>query len=398
MHIYAQHGHGKSDKIEAGLRQGRLSGVILSPRNEQPDRMMAYVDALRREFGDQVTILFDPQFYVTTVTPARDGSLPDYPYYKPGLTRGQFIAQDDINRYVRETLAYQTTMPLDRIIAPSVLFTDFRGPWSQIALSLGREAIAEHATLVDAPPLLLSLVVDESALRTRDALDEFLDIITTWDMAGFYLVVRCNDLNYPALFEEVSLANLVYLVYVLAEVNGLEVVCGYSDLVGLLLHAVGARATGTGWFHGLRQFSLARFQPATGGQQRRPRYTSTQLLNSILVVPELETAYQVGAIAQVLSNTPYDGVMTSGNPANASWPPHVACLHHWKVLSDAARLVSSQESVAENLAVLDNNIQQAIAAYRALENAGVVFEPSSGSRNLALWMRVIGSFRADAAV
>lgn len=398
MHIYAQHGWGKSDKIEEGLRAGHLSGVILSPRDEEPDRMAALVDALRDEFGEEITILFDPQFYATTVVPARDRFLPDYSYYEPGLARGRFIAQADIHRYVETTLAYQTTLGLDRVIAPSVLFADFRDPWSQIALSLAQEAIAVHAGLGSAPPLLVSLVIDESALRSRDALNEFLDIITVWDLAGVYVVVRCNDLNYPALFEETPLANLMYLVYVLAKVNGLEVVCGYSDLVGLLLHAVGASATGTGWYNNLRQFSLVRFQPATGGQRPRDRYTSTPLLNSILVVPELEASYQVGAIGQVLSNTSYDGVMVSRNPANSPWPLNVACLHHWEVLDSVVQLVSSQGSVAQNLAVLEDRIRQAAATYTLLEGAGLVFEPSTGPRNLALWLRAIASFRADAGI
>jgi hypothetical protein len=360
--------------------------------------MRAYIDALRREFGTAVTILFDPQFYVTTVSPARCGNLPDYPYYEPNLTRADFIAQGDIERYVGQTLSFQATLPLDRMIAPSVRFSDFKGPWSQIALSLARQAIAAHCALADPPPLLLSLVVDETALRSRDALDEFLDIITAWDITGVYLIVRPNDPNYPALFEEVPLANLIYLVYVLAQVNGFEVVCGYSDLVGLLLHTVGAKAAGTGWFHGLRQFSLARFQPAGGGQQPRSRYTSAQLLNSILVVPELETAYRVGAIPHVLSNTSYDSVMTSGNPANAPWPLDVACLHHWEVVHEAARVVSSQASVSQNLVVLEDRIRQAIATYRLVETSGVVFEPPTGARNLAMWQRAIAGFRTDAGL
>lgn len=398
MHIYAQHGWGKSDKIEAGLRARHLSGVILSPRDEQPDRMEALVNDLRDEFGKEIRILFDPQFYATTVVPARDRFLPDYPYYEPGLARGRFIAQADIHRYVENTLAYQTTLGLDRVIAPSVLFADFRDPWSQIALSLAQEAIAVHAGLGSAPPLLLSLVIDESALRNRDALDEFLDLITAWDLAGVYLVVRCNDPSYPALFDDGPLANLVYLVYALGHVNGFEVVCGYSDLVGLLLHAVGVSATGTGWYNNLRQFSLARFQPPRPQRAARARYTSSALLNSILVVPELEASDGVGLLGQVLSNTSHDGVMASGNPANSPWPLNIACLHHWEVLDSVAQLVSSQGSVAQNLAVLEDRIRQAAATYTLLEGAGLVFEPSTGPRNLALWRRAIASFRAEAGI
>lgn len=398
MHVYAQQGYGKTDKIETGLRAGHLSGVILSPRDESPDNIRAYAEKLRQEFADRATILFDPQFYATTISPARDGYLRAYSYFEPGLTRGSFISHADIHRYVENTLTYQTTLPTDRIIAPTILFADFRDPWSQIALSMAQEAITVHDQHGNTPPLLLSLVIDESALRNRDALDEFLDVITAWDVAGVYLIVRSSDPSYPAAVDETSLANLLYLVYVLGTINDFEVICGYSDVVGILEHSVGAKSTGTGWSNNLRQFSLARFQPATGGRRARARYTSAPLLNSILVVPELETAYQVGLISNVLSNTAYDGVMASGNPANSQWPPNIACLHHWQVLDEIARRVSSQGSVAQNLTTLENDIREAVATYRLLEQANVVFDPPSGLRNLGLWMRAIRSFRADVSI
>jgi len=65
MYVYAQHGYGKGNMIEEGLREGHIKGVILSPRHETPDNIEQYIADLRDEFGNEVTILFDPQFYVT---------------------------------------------------------------------------------------------------------------------------------------------------------------------------------------------------------------------------------------------------------------------------------------------------------------------------------------------
>jgi len=398
MTVFAQHGYGKTNKIETGIMAHHISGVILSPRDESPDNLQAYIAGLRTQFSNGITILFDPQFYATTVLPVRDGHLPEYDYYQSGLTRARFIAQTDIRRYVADTLNYQANLPLDSIISPSVLFGDFQDPWSQIALSMAQEAITHHAGLPNAPPLLLSLVMDEGALRSRDALDEFLDIITVWNVAGVYLVVNRNDRNYPALFDETHLANLMYLVYVLSHVNGLAVICGYTDLVGLVMHAVGANVSCTGWYNSLRQFSLARFRLMTGGRQPRPRYASAPLLNSILIVPELAAAYSVGRIAQVLSQTAYDGVMATGDPANAQWPPNTACLHHWEVLDRLTREVSSHGSVAQNLSLLEEWIGQGIAIYRLLEQLGITFESATGSREIEVWQRAIHAFRGEAGI
>lgn len=35
MYLFAQHGSGKSDKIESGLSAGLIRGVVLSPRFER---------------------------------------------------------------------------------------------------------------------------------------------------------------------------------------------------------------------------------------------------------------------------------------------------------------------------------------------------------------------------
>ena len=67
MSLLAQHGWGKSNKIERGIETGTLSGVILSPRDESPPNLSAYVEALRRN-DPNLTVMVDPQFYATTVT------------------------------------------------------------------------------------------------------------------------------------------------------------------------------------------------------------------------------------------------------------------------------------------------------------------------------------------
>ena len=396
--IYAQHGYGKSDKIETGLREGSLAGVILSPRNESPEKMIDFVDHLRQEFLSEIDILFDPQFYVSTISDPNLGYLAEYPYHQARLTRGRFVSPTDVNRYAEQALAYQTDLSLDRLIAPTVMFDDFRDPWSQIALQLAQESTNVHATLDVPPPLLVSLAFDESALRSREAADEFLDIISLWDVAGFYLLVRQNDSSYPAQFDESVLANLMYFVYTLSEINDFEVVCGYSDLTALPLHAVGATAAGTGWFNSLRQFSLTRFLPAIGGQPARARYTSGPLLNSILVVPELQTIYEVGSIDGVLSSTTRDGTFATTSPADVPWPANVASLHHWEVISGLASQIAGQGSIPDKLGFLEDLVQGALGRYTVLDEAGVPFQAPSGPRNLHLTHRAIRSFRLDAGI
>ena len=394
MAIYAQHGYGKTDKIERGLDARSIEGVVLGPRDEDPDNMERYARDLRRAYPD-AALLFDPQFYVTTITPVRDGHLQDYDYYTPGLTRASFTSPRNVRNYVRATLQYQMRLPVSRLIAPTVMIDDFQDPWSQIVLSMAQEAREYHDGLQGVPPLLLSFVCSESALAASGPLGEFLDIISGLEVTGFYLVTRRSGSQYQAQMEENRLENLLYIVYSLATVNEYEVICGYTDLIGILLHGVGVSATACGWHHSLRQFSLSRFQPAKGGRPPRPRYTSSRLLNSILIIPELVNIHQAGVLGEVLSATQFDDVLRT-RPGQAAWPADISVLHHWDALDDLVTTVQAARGVRDRLSVLRRRIGQALVTYSRLADLGVEFEPLSGPDHLEQWDRAIANFRRTA--
>lgn len=395
MAIYAQHGYGKTDKIESGLEQRSLSGVILSPRDESPDNLIGFATSLRDRFGQDLEILLDPQFYAATISGARDGHLSAYPFYEPGLTRARLTGLRDIQRHVKPPIEYQAALNLSRIISPSVLISGFDDAWSQIALAMGKESMAAHQQLNCRIPLHISLIVDEIAFRNRETLDDFLDMITGWDVSGFYLVVRRNDVSYPALYEEEVLSNLIYFVHSLSTVNRFDVICGYSDLPGLLLHAVGASVTGTGWHNSLRQFSLNRFLPATGGRQARARYTSLPLLNCILVVPEMTAVQHARQLDHILSRTSHDGAFRAGNAGNVAWSPEMACLHHWEVLARVDREIDAARTIRARVDLMERKITDATAVYASLENAGIPFEAATGPRHLRVWLKALRSFRGS---
>ncbi len=395
MSLFAQHGYGKSDKINRGLDAGVLDGVIMSPRDELPKNLRAYLSALHKKYK-KVPVLFDPQFYVTTITPVKDGNLPSYPYYHSGLTRRNFTSPESIEGYVRETLDYQAKLPISQMISPTVYFDNFNDPWSQISLSMAEGSINYHSKALKKPPLLVSLVFSENALSSSESLSEFLDIISGFKVAGFYIIVKRSSSQYMTQMEPVVLENLLYLVYVLSELNRYEVVVGYADIIGILLHAVGAKVTACGWFNSLRQFSLARFQPSTGGRAPRPRYTSIPLLNSILVLPELDLIYRAGLINDVLSGTSCDKILRP-NPANAAWTPDISCLHHWEAVHSTIKTLS-HASINQRLAIMMGMIAKAQAIYARLDNRHVIFDTYSGRGHLDQWNRAIQGFKTAANI
>lgn len=396
MSVLAQHGYGKSDKIERALAANLLNGVILSPKDETPERLEEFVNAIAGRFGRSV-LFIDPQFYVSTITSPRVGRLDQYEYFRSELQyrdfRGTAIAQ-----YVREVLGYQRGLAVSHLCSPTVSFDTFGDRWNAIALSLAGESIRIHEDTTEERPLLISLVVHEQAFRAREALNDFLDLITEFDCDGFYIVVRHERPEFSLRVDPATLAGLMYLVYTLCETNGYEVYVGYSDFAGLPLHAVGVTGSASGWQQGLRRFTFARFEPATGGRAARPRYASLPLLNSVTVTPELDQIAGFGHLQAVLTGTAYDEVLNVRSPGSADWPNDVSALQHWAVLHGGIERLLRRDGIAARLDHLAQSIQQADRLYQRIVRAGVTFEGASAPGHLADWHRGIDEFRARADV
>ena len=391
MSVYAQHGSRKSDKIQRAIEASLIHGVVFSPKDESPANLEALIRGLANDHHD-IEYLIDPQFYISTVDSAREGHLPDYNFYRGNLNRRNFISPADIATYVHSTIDFQMNLPVTYLVSPTVIFDDFQDTWSQIALSLAQESIHYHSGFENAPPLLLSLVISEGAFRLTDRLEEFLDLVSLFEAAGFYLIIVRAASQYQVQIESESLQNILYFLYTLTELNDFEVITGYSDLIGILYHGVGINANACGWFNTLRQFSMSNIQPTDGGRAARPRYTSIPLLNRTLLIPELDSTFRAGFIDRVLTGTNFDAILRT-NPANASWPNDIDTLNHWQGLNTAIREIETQTSISQKLEIVLGRIGRARVIYGELMRHGVQFESASGPNHLDQLQRGIEGFR-----
>lgn len=396
MSLYAQHGYGKVDYIDEGLDRGFFNGVILSPKDEKQDNLAKYISKLKTRFGKSVTVLIDPQFYVGGFRPQKVGHLEDYDYFVKSLNRDSFPAEK-IREYAKDVVDFQLTSGTDRVMSPAIIMSNFEDYVSQTTIQLGQASAERIAERKAKNPLLISLVFDEQALRDDDAVDEFLNVLTTLKSKGFYMIMNPRHSGYPAPCDENALANLMYMVYVLSRVNQYEVVCGYSDLVGIPLHAAGADATATGWASNLRQFSIGRFQPNSGRQRRpKPRYTSQPLISSIRVEAELTAIADRKRLKTVLSGTDYD-VVLDPSPADGIWQSRASYLHHWQVLNRLISKVSAEKDVSKRLAVAISLIQDAIKLYAEFEGRNPIrFKEVSSRTNLGAWLNAMNQFKKKA--
>lgn len=396
MAILAQSGYGRGNKIDEAAQNNTIEGVIMSPRDERPDRLEASIFSWGDDNPD-FKVFFDPQFYAATLNAPRDGHLVDYNYYSNnnGLGRTHFSGTS-IRDYVQQCIDYQYGTfgeYITNIISPSILFDSFQDYWSQVAINLAVESQDYHSTLDDAEPLLITLAVSETAFQNKESVDEFLDAITELDVNGFYLIIRRNNAQFQHAIEPNQFARLLYFCHVLSDINEYEVIVGYSDWHSFLLESVGVRYTACGWFQNLRHFSMARFQPAGGGRRPLKRYSSAPLLACPQIVPELVDLRLAGYIGRVLSGSQYDRIIED-DPASGeqNWTDVISCLSHWYSLNLLSQRISTcpdtARKIEEALAILD----EAQSLYRFLERNGIQFRPPTGAEHIANWRAAVSEF------
>ena len=141
MGLLAQHAYGKSNKIDVGLSDNSIAGVILSPKAEMPDRLEEYVIEMHDR---NVELYFDPQFYMC----AFDGNigigkLDKYEFYPQDTIGKKYLSiPSNIHDIVKRNIDYQKKIGMKTVITPNVFFENFDSRMSQIALSLANESIS----------------------------------------------------------------------------------------------------------------------------------------------------------------------------------------------------------------------------------------------------------------
>ena len=378
MSLYAQHGYGKGNKIKYAAQAGTIDGVIFSARHEKPSNVKQCIAELK-EIREDFTAMLDPEFFVSYLQDPRDGCLPDHwsSYYSAGRTRRDFRGPKALLKHAKNTLVAQMNLGVDRLVSPSIFFRSFDENACEVAMQLAFASVEAHAQIEDAPPILISFQIEESALNYAEPMERFLDEMTAAELPGFYLTFgRPDSIRWPRCREEV-LARMMYIVHVL-KLNDREVYCGYSDWGGLLFRAVGADAFATGWHLSSKTFRISSFCGSKTGGRQVLYYSSVPLLNQIRLTDVMAVRRrQISHL--VRSRTPADRRI-------ADWSLQLAQLQHW---------VSSslQGDVESNLDSLDTRLSTAAAAFQQIRDAGVIFDQADVDGHVKDWQKAIRQFR-----
>jgi hypothetical protein len=383
MKLYAQHGAQEGDKIAEGFNRQLLDGVIYSPRDVGLGSLKEKLASLGREHPTAERLV-DPQAYAAFLgakEQARLGFLAkDYTGYFETRRRPQLERESQIKQDLQRALAFQADLAVTGLIAPNILIPNsLNSIEAVIAKNFIRDTAAEHAKLADRRPVYATLAISRNALGDKQELLEFLNEITLLEERprGFYVLIAARSADARSDIFNADVIAAWMLINHTLNLNGFEVVNGYSDLLTPFLGASGGAAGALGWWSNLRMFSLDRFGPAEGGG-RLPvqRYLSEALLNRIAFF-ELDQVRKL--LPAVLNKLPTDALYSVA--AGSEPPRNSEVFQAWEAIRALNRkMLSSDQSQSLK------NCRQAVAkaglAYDEIESQGLRLDQKSNSDHL----------------
>jgi len=370
MNYWAQHGYGKSDKLQAVAEKGLLTGVILSPADEPKESLRATGEQLR---SLDVQTMIDPQLYVHSI---RGGTARCHESH--GLDFGElswFMTPSEIEGHVRAVRDANAAVGTSAIIAPSPYQASFGDVWTPLSLQYGSTMLQETDQ-----PVYLSIIAEDVAFADWGQTQDYLDALTTLDVAGVYLVVGHSGRSYPFTWEAARLANTLRAIYILTEYNRYEVIWGYADIAGLAGLAAGASGAATGWYHSLRMWSTGKWIPQSGGRQANPRFFVRNLLSPLEASGEAVSVARTALATEVFSSDEERDRFRRELPWGIadSWKQHMTSVAG--VFSD----LDASADASNRVAVVLDEISDALALLGQVEAAGAALSPSHRSRLQAL--------------
>lgn len=329
--ILAQHGYGPSDRVEIGLADGSIDGIILSASNIKPDQVQTYCTGIS-EVNDDSLLFLDPEYYVNFISEAdKFGKLGSYPYFNHPMAATDLASPKALLDATSKVVDFQVAQGMPNILSPTIEITSFGGATEPYVLSLLHSTVEYIQDNRITAKVYGSLLINENALDDADKMALFLDAVTrVRGIEGYYIVIDRTDTYKPYWNNPQTMAAYMYLINALS--TNKKVILGYSDGVGLLGLSVGASHAATGWWLNSGNFSKQRFISSSG--RRKSKYYSKQLMSNINVDGELSVLVDRGAKDLVANTSKYDAGVSSDPLNPTQWNERDAVFHKWLALRD----------------------------------------------------------------
>ena len=399
MKLFAQHGYGPGDKMQNGIDEDTVDGVIFSARYEKPEKFVNDIENIQNSSTD-VEILLDPEIYAcfyANMPDAQLGYLNDWAFFQP-QRRSPLEDTSAIERILNDTFTTLIDFPLSSIIAPNIFIPrSFDSIEAVIAKNFIRRTMPVFSQTGDERNVFTTLAIGRDALLNHTEFETFLNDITALDNPpdGFYVLIGGGmtedrtDLIRSEIIHADVIAGWMMLNYTL-NINGFKVINGCSDILTPMLGSVGGYAGATGWWTNLRMFSINRYtRTVSGGRLPIVRYLSNIILNRI----KFSEREAIAALMPEINNgLPHDSDYESGEPDRK-----VEVLQSWEAISHLNNeyIVSDMD---ESLQLLENLLNRAEITYTNLAGYGLPVNRETNREYMEALKESIQAFRRNAEI
>lgn len=301
-----QDGHNSGPAMDAAIGDGLVDGVIWSPADQRPDKLVEKIDTATKQKLIQAV---DPQLYVARFEDANFKKLGEHSTFDVPMS-ARHLSAVRIPALVTAVLGFQRNQSgLTHIVSPSVAVNSMNARSAQTAFDLAEMSVEDHRASEDARPLLISVAVEAAVLQDEKSVNRLLNELTTLEADGFYLLLDVRRGGRPDIMRDTR-ANSYYLIQTLAS-NDYVVWVGYSGNDALAFRDAGAQVTGIGIHQKLQSWSPDNWAVSTGGRAPLPRIQLNTVLGSLLLGNELQ-------VLKVSSEPLFDAVMETDGSIAAS--------------------------------------------------------------------------------
>jgi hypothetical protein len=401
MKLLAQHGFAPADKLDRGVQEGFVEGVVLSSRYLTLHSAREHVQRLL-ELNQKLDVLLDPEYFAIQqlgMPNAQLGRLADedqWSHFVPHRLTALLTDKTAIESVVAASFEDQQSIGCTGLIAPNIYVSrSFDSIEAAVALSFITQAksVAEAKSMN--MPVFATLCVTRNALLNQQEFEAFLATLTVVDPKpdGVYVLVAAGTADERGQSSRAELVvpevvgNWMLLNFSLA-LNGMSVINGCSDLLSPLLGIAHGTAGASGWWSGLQFFSMGRYvRNEGGGQQPLKRYVSARLLNRVTVN---EREAFVAVVPTVANGLVTDSYYEGREPSRTE-----EALQSWDAIRTLNR-ASCTGDLVENLRAFEGRLVAAEDCYQELASAGFSERYESNREYLAALRGGIRHFRERA--
>lgn len=359
MKLCLQMGHGMATLANNLMEKWGEGLVILSPRDQTVDALLASSKKIR-SFGGEVVV--DPQFYMPRANHHR---LKNHSYWPAAYATADVIG-DDVKQMINGLLTdYNTPLGTSFFILPGCFAKKIDDQWCAYHKSIIDYG---HSKITD-KQIFATVALSYEVIQSEDEIHKLLECISTWNVDGFYIVPERPRSDYLTQ-DPVWLLNLMDLCSSLYHIKK-RVIVGYSNHQMFPLVLAGVEGIASGNWMNVRNFSLTRFDNPDGSDMRNSVWYYCPQALSEYQLSFLDMAKRNGVLDILKTDKSFgsndaDILFSGAQPSTTAFQitkSFFHYLHTLKIQTDSLKRATYQDT-KDNIAVIHNTASEVLSTVR----------------------------------